>query len=110
MSALRVYLILLSALSILISFSTPMRLFIHYATLAEVYAKTNGQIFYPLAGVLWVLTGYVIVKGFLHHRPKAGKFWVVPSSVLSNWTKNYSPVENDKYLVVSEVKNETPNT
>lgn len=94
----------LSLTTLLLGFSMPMRVFMHYITLAEFYVKTNPEFFYPISGVIWVLTLYWVISKYWAERPKPDRFWVVDESVLNEYNGFHKGPEAPKPVLVKEIK------
>jgi hypothetical protein len=109
MKAFKGYLITASIVTMLIALPGAMTVFLHYVTLLELYARLNGAIFYPIAGVIWVFAFYAIVANHVKTRETASKMWVVPTRLLDTWTEKFEMNPNDKYTIVRKVDNETSN-
>lgn len=102
------YLLGLSLFTMLITFSTPVRVFIHYVTMAELYARWNPEIFFPLAGILWVGTLFLFVEGYFERREKIERYWVMPRKTLDNFQliPRHSLKDTDDLILVKEVSDD----
>lgn len=96
----------LSLVFILVTFTTPMNIFLHYITLMEVYVRFNPGFFYPLALFVWLRTLWAVFVGYRDQRLE-GRYWVVHRQFLDQYdgyedasTKDLEPV------IVKEIDDE----
>lgn len=94
-------------LTVVVSFSMPVRMVLHYFTMLELQARYNPQIFYPLAGILWMTTLYWIAYDHLKARPKEKRSWVVEESVLNEYNGKGKGLGTPNPIVIQEVHNDS---
>jgi hypothetical protein len=101
---------LLSLICLLIAFPAGMTTFLHYLTLLELYALSNVETFYPIAGVVWVSTLSMFLSAHLRKRVGIGKFWVVHEKFLDEiHGRSDASTTDQKPLIVREVPSENLN-
>lgn len=105
----RLVIVLLALLSVLVTFSTPMMIFMHYLTLAEVYARIYPEIAYPVAGILWSLGLYLLLEHYFTRRVSKFRFWVLDEKYLKEYNGFYEGEGKPNPVIVKEVLNETDN-